>query len=85
MTIHLRIDHLLVDGVELAPVELARFQEALESELARLLEAPDALDSVSHGYALEAVRTEPIALAEGWDGTSLARQVASAVYGGLPR
>jgi hypothetical protein len=91
MRVNLRIDHLVLEGVELTPRERARFQQALEVELGRLLGASAAgvaageTPGPTHNHALESVRPAPVALAPGWDGASLGRQVARAVYGGLPR
>lgn len=97
MNIRVHIDRLILDGLDLLPVQRTELQAALEAELARLLSAGGLSPALENGAALPVLRLGelsplpagelPASSAPGAPGAAagLGRQIARAVYGGLGR
>lgn len=81
MTIHLHIDRLVLDGLDLAGGEHAAIGAAVERELTRLI-ATGGLAAWTHaGTALPSVAAPAIDAVRGPG--PLGTQIAGAVYGGI--
>jgi hypothetical protein len=92
MNIHLHIEGILLDGIDLPAHQLPLFQQAVEAELSRLLSAGGLQSGLENGAALrEAPADGPLAPAgspatgEALDPAGFGREVARAVYGGFGR
>lgn len=83
MKITLRIERLILDGIELTPADRPAFQQALEAELARLLAEGGVAPGLAGGMAVPAVRAGGFEMSGGGDPVRLGKQVASSVYGGI--
>ena len=83
MKINLRIERLILDGLDVAPHERHALQAAVESELARLL----AVDGLNHeltaGGAWPSLVAAPVQVANGNGPERVGHQIARAVYKGI--
>ena len=82
MSVHLHIDRLIVDRDVLAGESTRDLGTALEHELARVLEAPDALAAIARLGAVDALSTLSLANARAGQG-GLAARIAATVGDGL--
>ena len=88
MNITIEIEHLILDGIDIAPGERPALQAALERELGRLV-AGDLLAGASAPGGLKQSGTAPnvrggdVRLAPGGTPAQWGRQIARAVYAGL--
>ena len=82
MTIELRIDRLVLEGLPLSAAQGALVQRAVEQELARLL-AEGGLAESWHGGALPLVQAAGITLAPGGSPAEMGAQIARSIYSGL--
>ena len=82
--VRLRIDRVVLDGIDLAPRDRVRFRAALEAELARLMAEGGVPSALAGGGAYPRMRAA--AEVDASAGASvLGGQVARAVYGGIGR
>jgi hypothetical protein len=81
MTIEVRIDRVVLDGVDLPPCQSRALGEALEAELARLFMAsrPGAWPESAR------VRRAELRLPEDGTAVALGRDIARAIHSGLDR
>jgi len=83
MNVDLHIERLILEGVDLAPGQRPGLQAAVESELTRLLTEGGLAPQLTAGGALPRVTSPAIQLGHGDAPTTLGRQIAGAVYGGI--
>ncbi|MCU0509928.1 MAG: hypothetical protein MUC34_16380 [Anaerolineae bacterium] len=83
MSISLRIDRLVLDGLPLAPGHAPLVQAAVEAELARLFAERGMGSSWREGGALPAARGAAIQVAPGGSPTQVGAQIAQSIYGGI--
>jgi hypothetical protein len=83
MTIHIHIDRLVLDGIEMSQRERPLLQTAVETELARLL-TEDGLTRQAN-VALRDIPAEPIQLSHENNPARIGRQIARSVYRGINR
>ena len=76
--VHLHIERLVLDGLDLAPAEAARFEAALTGELARHLAGVPAAGWTSS--ALARLQAAPIQVDAGQPAPGLAAAVAQSVF-----
>lgn len=84
MNINLRIERLVLEGVDVPHSQRPLLQEAVETELARLLAEGGLGPELALGGAVPSVQAEPIRINEGSLG-EMGRQIARSVYGGMKR
>jgi hypothetical protein len=82
MRIELHIDRLVLDGTGIEPGHAAMLEEALESELSRLLTGAPAV-SWQQSRHLRRLAASPIRLGPPGDVRGLAQGVARSVHGAL--
>jgi hypothetical protein len=83
MNLHLHIDRLILDGVEVPLGKPRVLQAAVESELVRLLTAGGISADIARGGARPDVGAKPIRLESAKDPVALGRRIARSVYGGI--
>jgi hypothetical protein len=83
MNINLRIENLILDGIEVSPQQRPALQSALEMELGRLLSEQGLASSLLGGGALRELPGGTIQAPQGDDPAAFGQQIARAVYGGL--
>lgn len=82
MNINLHIERLVLDGVNIAPHQGPLLQQALQTELTRLLATGGLSDGLTRGIALPRLSASNIQLTDN-NPTQLGRQIAQSVYGGI--
>jgi hypothetical protein len=80
--IEVRIERLILDGVQIPPRERAMLGAALEAEIGRLLIESGWGTGIT-SVSLPSLRAENIQWPSAWDASQLGVQIAQAVYGGL--
>jgi hypothetical protein len=85
MTIDVRIERLVLDGIDLPPEKRPLLQAAVEGELARMLAAGGLSADLIPGGARPRVPGGEIRLSGGDDAGDLGVRIARAVYGGIGR
>jgi hypothetical protein len=83
MTVHLHIDRLILDGIDLPAGKRPELQTVLEAELSRLLARHDMPPSLRQGGAVPALTAPAFPLGPEGDTVHLGRQIARSVYGAL--
>jgi len=83
MSIELRIDRLVLEGLPLSAAQGALVQRAVEQELARLLAEGSLGESWQRGGALPVVQGGAITLTPAVNPTQMGVQIAQSVYSGL--
>ncbi len=83
MNIDLHIERLVLEGIAVSHADRARLQNALETELVRLLSSGGLNRSFEAGIALPSVKAGNIEMKPGQGAAELGRQIAQAVYGGM--
>ena len=83
MDINLHIGSLVLDGIDLPPQQRPVLQQAVETELARLLSEQGLASGLSEGVALRQLPGGTIQAPEGNDPAAFGQQIARAVYGGI--
>jgi len=83
MNINLRIENLILDGIEVSPQQRPALQSALEMELGRLLSEQGLASGLTRGGAIRELRGGTIQVSAGGDPATLGQQIARAVYGGI--
>lgn len=84
MTVHLRIDRLIIDGLPLGPGDAARLQAAVEAELTRLIAEgglPPAL--AAGGARARADAPAPLRVDAGLTPEALGTRLAGVIHGGI--
>ena len=81
-SIHLHIERLVLDGVDIAPGQRPLLQASVTTELTRLLTDGGLAPSLAEGVALPRLSTGGIQLTDN-DPAQLGRQIAQSVYGGI--
>ncbi len=82
MNIHVHIERLILDGIDIPPGQRPLVLGAVEAELARLLAAGGLKADLLAGGALPSVRAGTIDSRPN-DPTGLGQQIAHAVYRGI--
>jgi len=82
MDINLHIEHLVLDGVNIAPNQNDLLKTSLVNELTRLLNNGGLATNLSEGIALDRVKTNSIQLNDGKP-QRLGQQIAKSVFGGI--
>lgn len=85
MRLEIHIQRLVLDGIDISPGQEGPLQEALQTELSRMLAADGLAPRLLGGGALARVRGGDIQLTGDSDPAQLGGQVAQAVYGGIGR
>lgn len=83
MSVHLHIERLVLEGIDLGPTERPLLQAALEAELGRLLAQGGLGADLAGGGAVPSVRATGFEMGGDKDPTRLGQQIAGAVYGGI--
>lgn len=83
MTVHLRIDRLIIDGLPLGPGDAARVQAAVETALAQAIAEGGLTSRLAAGGALAALPVATIRLSAPAAADELGNGVASALHRGL--
>ena len=83
MKINLSIERLVLDGIHLEPVQRPLLQEALRTELGRLLAEGGIEGGLAAGGMVPAVRADGFAMRGDGSPVSLGQQIARSVYGGI--
>lgn len=82
MDIHVTIDRLILEGIDLPSAAGPRLAAEVSAELGRLLAEGGLSSDVSAGGARRAIAGGAVELGAG-DPVALATQIAAAIYGGL--
>ena len=82
MNIHVYIDRLILDGIDIPSGQQVSLQTAVEEELGRLLQNGGLAPEFQSGGDYPTIQGGNIQLPSG-DATALGRQIALAVYGGI--
>jgi hypothetical protein len=85
VNIEVRIDRLVLDGIELPAAERPGLARAFESELARLLGARGLGNGLRGGGAVPSITAAAIELPSPNRSTVLGRRIARTVHGGIIR
>jgi hypothetical protein len=84
--LHLHIERVVLDGIDLDPADRPALQAALAAELGRCLAQAGGLGpALAAGGAQPALRAPGFQLAPATGPARLGRQIARAVHGGLAR
>jgi hypothetical protein len=83
MNINLHIERLILEGIEIPSRQHPALQNAVETELARLLVEGGLGSSLAAGEALREVPGGTVQVTGGNDPTMFGQQIARAVYGGI--
>ncbi len=83
--IDLRIEQLILDGIDLPRRHRPLLQTSVETELGRLLATNGLALCLQSGRTVPRLCTGTIRLTADHDPTTLGRQIAQAVYGGFGR
>ncbi|MDC8448248.1 MAG: hypothetical protein LV473_07810 [Nitrospira sp.] len=83
MNVNLRIDRLVLDGMEIAPEQCPVLQAAVETELSRLLTEGGLSPSLARGVAVPRLSARDIPMASASSPTELGHRIAQSVYGGI--
>jgi hypothetical protein len=84
MNIHLRIEQLILEGLDFPPGQQHLLQASVEAELTRLLTVGGLSPSLTQGIALPRLPTSGIQLTSN-NPTESGQQIAQSVYGGIGR
>jgi hypothetical protein len=84
MNIELHIERLVLDGIDTPPGRGEQLREGISAELTRLLRDGGLADSVTRAGAVARLSGASAGLSAGGP-DHLARQLASAIYGGIGR
>lgn len=82
MNVNLRIERLVLDGIDLEPAHRPLLQAALEAELGRLI-AEGGVGGLAAGGAVPALKAGGFEMSGDGNPSQLGRQIAGAVYGGI--
>ncbi len=85
MNINLHIGSLVLDGISVPPHQRPALQQAVESELARLLSEQGLGSGLAGGGAWRELPGRTIQVPEGNDPVAFGKQIAQAVFGGIGR
>ena len=83
MNIHLHIEQLVLDGMDIAHGQRPLLQAAVEAELIRLLSTGGMSPQLTGGVALPRVASPAIQLNAAAGPAEIGRQIAGSVYGGI--
>jgi hypothetical protein len=83
MNVVLRIERVVLDGIEVAPSSESRLQTAMEGELRRLIAAEGTSPLFANGGDMASVRGSEVVVGERTAPAALGRSVAQAVHAGL--
>ncbi len=83
MNINLKIEQLILDGIDLPRHQRPLLQASVEAELGRLLTSGGLASGLQNGEVVPRLSTNTIHLTGNSDPTTLGQQIAQAVYGGL--
>jgi hypothetical protein len=83
MNIKVHIERLVLDGLAVGRRDGPTIQDAVETELGRLLSDSGLADNLLPGGAMPSVRAPGMQLANDNSPTQLGQQIARAVYGGI--
>jgi hypothetical protein len=81
--IHLHIERLVLDGVDVAPGDSGKLRLAMEQELAHLLGTGGLAPGMRTGGAVDSLDGGAVHMERGGTPARLGRQAASAVYSGI--
>jgi hypothetical protein len=84
MNIHLRIEQLILEGLDFPPGQQHLIQASVEAELTRLLMVGELSPSLTQGTALPRVPTSGIQLTSD-NPTQIGQQIAQSLYLGIGR
>ena len=82
-SIHLHIERLVLDGVDIAPGQRHVLQASVTTELTRLLTDGGLAPGLAQGIALPRLSAGGIQLTGDSNPAQLGRQIAQSVYGGI--
>ena len=83
MTIHLHINRMVIDGLSLSPLDHHQVKAAVEAELGALLLTQGLGGRIENDGVISSVSGNVIEQQRNQSPTSLGRQIAHSVYGGL--
>lgn len=83
MSINLHIGRLVLDGLNISPGQGSQVKTAVESELTRFLTEGGLLSDFQGGGAIPNVRANPIQISGDANPSSIGKEIARAVYGGI--
>ncbi|MDC8757012.1 hypothetical protein [Janthinobacterium fluminis] len=83
MNIELRMERLILDGIDVPAGQRHLLQAAVEAELSRLLTERGVAPGLTQGALVAELAAEPIALAGGGDPLRLGQQIAQSVFGSI--
>ena len=83
MNIELHIEHLVLDGLPLAPTDGAAVQQAIQAELTRLLTESGLASALEQGGELSGLRTPDMRLPANPAPDAMGRGIGAAIHKGL--
>ena len=83
MTIHLHVDRLVLDGVDVQRNHAGIVRRAIESELSTMIRDRGLAKGLQSGCRVPAMRGEDFSLNRGIRPATLGKQIAHAIYGGI--
>lgn len=83
MKLHVHIECLVLDGLPVDRRSAARVQEAVESELSRLLLESSSSSRIPVGGALESLRTAPVSVSPQNKSHHIGAAIAQSLHGGI--
>lgn len=83
MNLNLHIERLILEGINIEPHQRPLLQEALQTELTRLLTTGGLSQDFAGGLAVPRISAPSIPLAADNQPVRLGQQIARSVYGGI--
>jgi hypothetical protein len=83
MKIHLHIDRLVLDGLDVQRNHAGIVRRAIESELSTAIRERGLAQGLQSGCRVPTLRGEDLSLAKGTRPTRLGKQIAHAIYSGI--
>jgi len=85
MSVHLHIDRLVLDGIDLGVHDQAVLRDAAATELATLLRGRALPDAIGGGMSVPTVRGADISVTRDASAEQIGAAIARSVYGGISR
>jgi hypothetical protein len=83
MNIHLHIERLVLDGLNIGPGQGSQVKAAVEAELSRLLTEGGLAPALQVNGAMQNVRANSIQTSGNTNPSRLGQEISRAVYGGI--
>jgi hypothetical protein len=83
MNVHLHIDRIVLENIDLSPRQRRHLQAVIEAELAHLLTTQGLPPNLNYSSRVPGLKVDVIALTGDNSPTSLGQQIAHTIYQGM--